>query len=230
MGADGQKLWNKKLGHLKVNCVLVSGSGNIFLAGSEATDTTGEKYAIVALNENGKHLWNRNYTGSGELVKLCQLPDNYMLLAGNHWRAKIDGHGYLVSESSFPAADSILQAITLAKGEILYLGLRNKARTLFIKTTWDNKPVFEKEAFPQDTLFSVRSVIPGNAGQVVILMDFARYQSLAWLNTATGAVIKSVQVPQGMKITGIRKDYEGNLMLVALDGEIILIRNTGVEL
>ena len=56
MGADGQKLWSKKLGRLKVNCLLTSGTGNIYLAGSESTDTSAGKYAIVALNENGKHL------------------------------------------------------------------------------------------------------------------------------------------------------------------------------
>ncbi len=161
MGADGQKLWSKKLGRLKVNYLLTCGSGNIYLAGSESTDTSAGKYAIVALNENGKHLWNRNYTGTGELVKLCQLPNNYILMAGNHWRAKIDGHGYLVSESSFAAADSILQAITLPKGEILYIGIRNKIKTTFIKTSWDNKPIYDKEAFPQDTLYSVRSIITG---------------------------------------------------------------------
>ena len=70
---------------------------------------------------------------NGELVKLCQLPNNYILMAGNHWRAKIDSHGYLVSESSFAATDSILNAITLPKGEILYIGIRNKNKTVFIK-------------------------------------------------------------------------------------------------
>jgi hypothetical protein len=230
MGADGEKLWSKKLGRLKVNCLLTSGTGNIFLAGSESTDTSSAKYAIVALTENGKHLWNRNYTGNGELVRLCLLPNNYILMAGNHWRAKIDAHGYLVSESSFPATDSILQAITLPKGEILYIGIRNRNKTAVIKTSWDNKPVFDKEAFAQDSLRSVRSIIPGNEGQVITLMDFARHQSLSWLSTATGTVVKTVSLPSGMTVTGIRKDYEGNLILVALDGEIILIKNTGLDL
>jgi hypothetical protein len=230
MGADGQKLWNKKLGRLKVNFLLTGGSGNIYLAGSESTDTSTGKYAIVALNENGKHLWNRTYSGSGELVKLCQLPNNYLLLAGNHWRAKIDGHGYLVSESSFAPTDSIVQATTLPKGEILYLGIRNKTKTVLIKTSWDNKPIYDKEAFPQDTLNSVRTIIPGTEGQVVALMDFARHQTVSWLNIATGAVVKTVQLPSGLKVSGIRRDYEGNLVLVALDGEIILIKNTGVDL
>jgi len=230
MGADGQKLWSKKLGRLKVNFLLTAGPGNIYLAGSESTDTSAEKYAIVALNENGKHLWNRSYTGNGELVKLCQLPNSYILMAGSHWRAKIDAHGYLVSESSFAATDSILNAITLPKGEILYIGIRNKKKTLFIKTSWDNKPIFDKEAFPQDSLFAVRSIIPDPAGQVIALMDFSGYQSVSWLNITTGAVVKTVQMPLGMTFSGLRKDSQGNLILVALDGEIILIKNTGVDL
>jgi hypothetical protein len=230
LGADGQKLWSKKLGRLKVNCLLTSGPGNIYLAGSESTDTSAGKYAIVALNENGKHLWNRSYTGNGELVKLCQLPNNYILMAGNHWRAKIDSHGYLVSESSFAPTDSILHAITLPKGEILYIGVRNKNKTVFIKTSWDNKPIYDKEAFQQDSLYSVRSILPGAEGQVIILMDFARHQSVSWLNISTGAVTKTVQMPLGMTVTGLRRDSQGNLFLVALDGEIVLIKNTGADL
>jgi hypothetical protein len=230
MGADGQKIWSKKLGRLKVNCLLTSGEGNIYLAGSESSDTSDGKYAITALNDHGKHLWNRTYTASGELVKLCQLPNGYILMAGNHWRAKIDSHGYLTSESSFQATDSILQAITLPKGEVLYIGTRNKHKVVFIKTSWDNKPVFDKEAFPQDSLSSVPSILSGTDGQVIILLNFARYQSLVWFNTSTGAVVKTYQLPRGMNVTGIRKDYEGNLLLVALDGEIVIIKVSGSNL
>jgi hypothetical protein len=230
MGADGQKIWSKKLGRLKVNCLLTSGEGNIYLAGSESSDTSNGKYAITALNDHGKHLWNRTYTVSGELVKLCQLPNGYILMAGNHWRAKIDAHGYLTSESSFQATDSILQAITLPKGEVLYIGTRNKHKVVFIKTSWDNKPVFDKEAFPQDSLSSVPSILSGTDGQVIILLNFARYQSLVWFNTSTGAVVKTYQLPRGMNVTGIRKDYEGNLLLVALDGEIVIIKVSGSNL
>lgn len=230
MGSDGQKLWSKKLGQLKVNCLLTSGTGNIYLAGSESSDTSTGNYAITALNENGKHLWNRVYTARGELVKLCLLPNNYILMTGNHWHAKIDAHGYLVSESSFAATDSILQAITLPKGEILYMGTRNGNTAVFIKTSWDNKPVFDKEAFTQDSLVGVRSIIKGTEGQVIALMQFSRHQSVSWLNTATGAVVKTFQLPRGMNVTGIRRDMDGNLILVALDGEIILIKNSGDNL
>ncbi len=114
-------------------------------------------------------------------------------MAGNHWRAKIDARGYLVSESGFPVTDSILHAITLPKGEILYTGIRNKHKTVFIKTSWDNKPIFDKEAFQQDSLSAIRSIIPGGEGQVILLMDFTRHQSLCWLNTATGAVVRTVR-------------------------------------
>jgi hypothetical protein len=99
-----------------------------------------------------------------------------------------------------------------------------------IKTSWDNKPVFDKEAFAQDSLIGVRSVIKGAEGQVIALMDFARHQSVSWLSVATGAVVKTVQLPRGMNVSGIRRDPEGNLMLVALDGEIILIKNSGGNL
>jgi len=112
----------------------------------------------------------------------------------------------------------------------LYIGTRDKVKTVFIKTTWDNKPVFDKEAFPQDSLCSVRSIIPGTVGQVIALMDFPRHQSVSWININTGAVVKTVPLPLGMTVTGIRKDFEDNLVLVALDGEIILVKNTGLDL
>ena len=67
LGTDGQKLWSKKLGSLHVNCVLTR-DGTILLGGYEVKDTAGEQYAMVALNENGKRLWSRTYTGKGEIV------------------------------------------------------------------------------------------------------------------------------------------------------------------
>jgi hypothetical protein len=230
LGADGQKLWSKKLGRFGVNCLLTTSPGTIFLGGYELADTTGAKYAMVALNDHGKNLWNRTYTGSGEIVNLSELPDNNILLAGTHWRAKIDPRGYLIWESPFAASDSILNAISMSRGEIIYLGVRNKTNTVMIRTGPDNKVLFDKELPLSDSLVSVRSIIPGITGQVIALLDYPRNQSVSWINTAQGTIVKTVQIPDGMIVTAMKKDSLGNILLVAFSGEIILIKNSCVTI
>jgi hypothetical protein len=230
LGPDGKKLWSKKLGKMHVNCILTSGSGTIFLGGFETHDTTGiDFYSIISLNENGKRLWSRTYTGTGEIVNLSMLPDNRILLVGSHWRAKIDTKGYLFSESPFGSTDSIFNAVTLPRGEILYLGLRKGNKSVMIKTGPDNKIIFEKEFSTPDKLSSVGSVLYGATGQIIALLNFPTGQCIDWINFIQGDVQKMIQMPAGMSISGIRRDQQGNLILGAFSGEIVLIKNTGLS-
>jgi hypothetical protein len=230
LGKDGQKQWSKKLGKMKVNCLLITGAGTIFLGGFEIKDTSGFKYySVMSLNDNGKKLWSRTYTGIGEIENLSVLPDQHIVMTGNHWRAKIDPRGYLIWESAFGAADSILNAVASPRGEILFLAVRNKINPVLIKTGPDNKIVYEKEIILPEKLISAGTLIDTGPGTAIALLDFQTGQKICWLNTIHGDIQKTVPIPSGMKITGIRKDIEGNLMLAAFSGEILLIKNSGIS-
>jgi hypothetical protein len=229
LGPDGQKQWSKKLGNLQVNCLLTAGPGKIFLGGFEINDTSGVKnYSVMTLNDNGKKLWSRTYTGTGEIENLSVLPDRNILMTGNHWRAKVDPRGYLIWESAFGASDSIFNAVSFPRGEIIYLGVRNKISPVLIKTGPDNKILYEKEISFPDILISAGTLFSAGPGTAIALMDFQTGQRICWINTIQGEIQKTIQIPSGMKVTGIKKDMEGNLILAAFSGEILLIKNSGI--
>jgi len=228
LGQDGQKIWSRKLGKLHIKSLLVTRTGTVFLGGYLVTDSMDRKYSIVVLNENGKRLWGRTYAGNGEIVQISECPDQKMLIAGNRWRAKIDPKGYLIWESSFNASDSIIAAQVLPKGEICYLGYRNSNKLVFIKTGPDNKPVFEKEMAISEIPVQVNTLIRGGLNQMIALFTYEHYQSLHWINTLNGELLTSSHIPFGIKAAGIQTDRKNNLLVIACNGEIIVIKNSGL--
>lgn len=229
LGANGEKLWTKTLGHMHINSMTVAfASGNIYLGGFVVNDSLKSLYSIVVLNPAGKRVWGRTYTGIGQIVKISECPDQKMLLVGTNWRAKIDPKGYLTWESSFTEGDSITGALVMPKGEICYLVLRGN-KHLIIKTTADNKPVFEKELpFPEISASTI-SVIAGGPNQLISLMNFEDHQSINWINTQTGALITSARMPVGIKVVQIIKDKNNNLVIEACNGEIVVLKNNGIS-
>jgi hypothetical protein len=229
LGPEGQKIWSKKLGKLHIRTVLQTSAVSDFLGGFQENDTSGRKYSIMALNENGKKLWSRTYTGNGEIIGLSELPDKKILIAGSKWRAKIDSKGYIIWESMFNETDSILAATVLRGGEILYTGLRNGNNQLIIKTGPDNKIVLEKEITGTDALLSVQSLLPGNQNQLISLCNYLNDQSINWINTLTGDIQKSVILPSEILFSGISTDMRNNLLLVGFTGELLIIKNGGIS-
>lgn len=227
LGADGQKLWNKKLGKMHIRSMVVTPTGNTFLGGYVVDDSLQHKYAVIVLNENGKRLWSRTYTGQGEILHVLPCPDDRIVLAGNHWRAKIDARGYLVWESSFGQGDSILSAQVLPRGEICYLGVRNQQKVLFIKSGHDNKLLTEKDLKLADVPLRISRMIQAPQNQLVTLFTFEQYQTVNWIHSGTGELLSSVRIPEGLTVSDLITDRKGNLLLIACQGEIVLIRNNG---
>lgn len=227
LGANGQKIWTRKLGRMHIGSILVSRNGTIFLGGYLENDSLFRKYSMVVLNENGKRLWGRTYTGKGEIVQISECPDQNILIAGTRWRAKIDPKGYLVWESSFGGSDSIIAAQVLPRGEICYLGLRNSGKLILIKTGPDNKPLFERELATPEISVQVNALIRGGLNQLILLLSYEQHQTLHWINTLNGEIVTSSRIPFGIRANAIVTDRKSNLLMLACNGEFILIKNNG---
>ncbi len=227
LGPEGQKLWSRKLGRMNIRIMKVTVDGTIFLGGYLVNDSLQKKYSVIVLNENGKRLWSRTYTGTGEVFQISQCPDQRILVAGNHWRAKTDAMGYLIWESQFGESDSVIAAQVTPKGEICYLGFRNREKMMFIKTGPDNKPIAEKEIKLQELPTGVIGMIPGPQNQLVVVFTMEQYQTINWISTSGGEIINSARIPDGVKIGEIKTDRKNNLLLVACQGEILVFRNNG---
>jgi len=228
LGADGQKLWSKKLGKMHIRTMTITRDGAIFLGGYLVNDSLQSLYSVVVLNENGKRLWARTYTGRGEIIQITECPDKKMLLAGNHWRAKIDARGYLLWEEPFNDTDSIIAAHVNSKGELLFLGMRNKSQLLLIKTASDNKPLLEKALALPEINLRVNTFINGGINQSIALVTFEDHQSINSINTINGEITGSLRLPSGIYYNTLISDMKNNLLIEACNGEIILIKNNGL--
>jgi thioredoxin-like negative regulator of GroEL len=227
LGPEGQKLWSRKLGRMNIRTMKVTADGTIFLGGYLINDSLQKKYSVIVLNENGKRLWSRTYTGNGEIFYMGQCPDERMLIVGNHWHAKTDPKGYLIWESPFSASDSIIAAQIMPKGEICYLGFRNREKMMFIKTGPDNKPITEKEIKLPELPKGSTEMIPGPQNQLVVVFTMEQHQTINWISASGGEIIHSARIPDGMKIDQIKTDRKNNLLLVGCMGEILVFRNNG---
>jgi len=228
LGPEGQKLWSKKLGKMHIRSMLTATTGITYLGGYLVDDSLRRKYSIIVLNENGKRLWSRTYTGTGEIIQLSECPDRRILIAGNHWSAKIDPKGYLIWESSVVKYDSLLAANVLPRGEICYLGIRNNGKMIFSKYSPDNRLIIEKELKLTEIPAEVTRLIQGGQNQIITMFSYSNYQTINWINTATGEIAATERIPDGLKIGDIIADRKNNLLLVACNNEIIVIRNNSL--
>lgn len=225
LGPDGQKLWSKKLGKMHIRSMLTTKTGLTYLGGYLVDDSLRRKYSIIVLNENGKRLWSRTYTGTGEIIQLSECPDQRILVAGDHWSAKIDPKGYLVWESSVVKPDSLLVAGVLPRGEICYMGIRNNGKMICSKYSPDNRLIIEKEVRLIGAPSGITRFIQGEQNQVIAVFTYSGYQTINWINTTTCDIMATKNIPDGLIISEIISDRKSNLLLVACKNEIILIRN-----
>jgi hypothetical protein len=227
LGPDGQKLWSKKLGKMHIKTMMVTRDGTIFLGGYLVDDSLRRKYSMITLNESGKRLWSRTYTGTGQILKVLECPDQRILIAGNYWHAKIHPRGYLVWESAFRSTDSIMAVQVISKGEICYLGTRNHQTLIFSRTGPDNKTLMEKAYDLPDLPLQVTDLMQASSNQLIALFSYAAYQTLNWINPVNGEIVNTIKFSDGSRIQEIKTDRNNNLLLAACNGEIILIRNNG---
>jgi hypothetical protein len=107
------------------------------------------------------------------------------------------------------------------------LGLRNSGKLILIKTGPDNKPLFEKELATPEISVQVNSFIRGGLNQLILLLSYEQHQTLHWINTSNGEIVTSSRIPFGIRANGIVTDRKSNLLMLACNGEIILIKNNG---
>ncbi len=229
LGAEGQRVWSRRLGRMHINALRITNINSIFLGGYVVDDSLRSKYSLVVLNESGKRLWGRTYTGKGEIVAVAECPDRKMLITGNSWRAKIDPRGYLTWESLFNPSDSILASQVMPRGELLYAGIRNTEQIVLIKTSAENKPVYEKEILLPDIPCNINTLLNGSINQLIMLVTCRSNQFICWINASNGELLKTITIPVGIKASELLTDRKNNLLISAQNGSLILVKNNGLN-
>ncbi|MBN1145064.1 MAG: hypothetical protein JXA72_11610 [Bacteroidales bacterium] len=228
LGTDGGRIWSRKLGRMHINTLRITSNNSIFLGGYVVDDSLRSKYSLVVLNESGKRLWGRTYTGNGRITGISECPDRKILITGNYWRAKIEPRGYLAWESLFNPTDSMLATQVMPRGELVFAGIRNADRMILIKTSAENKMAYEKEIPLPDIPVSINTIINGSLNQLIVLVTCRTSQFICWVNALSGELLKTVPVPRGITAAELLTDQKNNLLISAQNGSMIVIKNSGV--
>jgi hypothetical protein len=223
---EGNKIWSRSLGKWEVTSLLTC-SNEIFIGGYAINDSV-NNYSIVVINNEGKKLWKRNYTGAGEVNSLTLCPDNNIIMAGSKWAAKMTPKGYLLWEVTFEPFDSITGVAISNAGEVYFTGIRDSEKSVVYKYSangykeWDRdfESFSDVENISKIICFQDRIIITGST----VLQSF-----INTLNSG-GNLIASKSFPVNLVITDIDTDLNGNLLIELLIDDILIIKNSGINL
>ncbi len=223
---EGKKIWSRSLGKWEVTSLLTA-NNEIFIGGYVSNDSV-NNYSIMVINDEGKKLWKRIYTGKGEVNSLALSTDNNIIMAGSKWAAKMNPKGYLLWEVTFEPFDSITGVAISNTGGVYFAGIRDSEKSVLYKYSangykeWDRdfESFSDVENISGIICFQDRIIITGNT----VIQSF-----IHTLNSG-GNLIANKSLPRNLIITDITTDLNGNLLIEILTDDILIIKNSGINL
>lgn len=131
LGSWGEKLWKRRLNHDVANKVLVDENGDIYICGYDMPNDSTIKHFILKLNDEGKKLWTRTYSGQGNAFDMKFDNDQNIVVAAGSWIYKMDQQGYLIWENLSERGDSLMTFGFNAMG-VIAAGIKDST-TLVVK-------------------------------------------------------------------------------------------------
>lgn len=227
LGADGTKLWSRRLGKIHITSLAVLTNGSIFTGGYLVNDSLQEVYSVSVMNEQGKRLWARTYTGRGRIVHINETPNGSIIMAGTGWYAHIDAKGYITSEYRFNENDSIIACRQGDKNSLNFVSIRDSVKIVLLNVDHSGKVLSEKMPGFPEIACHIRSVINGN-NHLILLATYSDHQSINWIDLRTGKLTASTRLPASKNFSQLAKDMQNNLLIQAFGGEILLLKNNGL--
>ncbi len=224
-GADGNRIWSRKLGKMHITNLLAAKSHLLLAGGYLVNDSLQDLYSIVVLNDQGKRLWGRTYTGKGRVTDIDETRDGEFILTGTRWFARINASGYLKNEYRFQATDSVFACIPSGNA-MSFLVKRDSVNILLVNLDASGNLSSQKMIDLPKIPFIIESVAEVN-NTFITLNTFADYQSINVIQVPDGKLISSVKLPSGMQFSTITADRKNNLLITGCNSEIILIKNNG---
>ncbi len=224
---EGKKIWNRSLGKWEITSLLINNNNEIFIGGYINNDSLNH-YSIIVINDEGRKLWKRTYTGTGETNSLALTPDNNIVMAGSRWATKMTPKGYLMWEAVFDPSDSITGAAVSNTGEVYFAGIRNSENPVLYKYSASGYREWAKEYESFSDVEKITDVIC--YGDRIFISGSTVLQSFIQTFNAAGSLISMKPLPHGLVITDIATDKNGNLLIELLTNNILVIKNSGVNL
>jgi hypothetical protein len=208
LSTDGQRVWNKSLGKLKITSSEISAQDKIYMA-YYIEDTIPDNYSVQAFNVDGNKVWERDYVRQGSFSEILFCSNNDVFLAGNRWFTLADSKFYLKWEDTLSVPGVIKAAGT--NSQIFVLVASDSLNNYIIgynnlgKKTWMNTMSISG---PDDQVHSVlvnkdnSTVIAGKrsdgnylirydgSGKKISDMLFAgEYRPVNSINTSDGRIV-----------------------------------------
>jgi hypothetical protein len=224
---EGKKIWNRSLGKWEITSLLVNNNNEIFIGGYVNNDSLNH-YSIIVINNEGRKLWKRTYTGTGEINSLAPAPDNNIVMAGSRWATKMTPKGYLMWEAVFEPSDSITGAAVSNTGEVYFAGIRNSENPVLYKYSANGYREWAKEYESFSAVEKLTDIIC--YGDRIFISGSTVLQSFIQTFNSSGSLISMKSLPHGLVITDMITDKNGNMLIELLTNDILVIKNSGVNL
>jgi hypothetical protein len=223
---EGKKIWSRSLGKWEVTSLL-TGNNEIFVGGYVNNDSV-NNYSIVVINNEGKKLWKRNYTGTGEVNSLAVCPDNNIIMAGSSWSTKMTPKGYLLWEVTFEPFDSITGVAVSNAGEVYFAGIRDSEKSVLYKYSANGYKEWDRDFESFSDVENISKIIC--IQDRIIITGSTVLQSFIHTLNSGGSLIASKSIPANLIIKDIIADRKGNLLIEILTDDILVIKNSGINL
>jgi hypothetical protein len=221
LGGDGKKIWNKNLGKIKINACTMDNNDRIYLGGSAAQDTLGEKYCITIFNSEAVKIGERSYTGKGEINDLLITADGNLLVCGSNWIALMDPRRYIQWDTGIPATLTATHCAVTSVGDF-YIAGSNMSTIFYAKYSARGDKIWLQNFDKADSSQLIRDISGITADNLVVLEQKNNIGKIK-IFAKEGSLIGSKEFCNGIETSDVLSDRNG-VLLVFDNKDLILIK------
>lgn len=225
--SEGKRIWNRSLGKWDVTSLLVNNNNEIFIGGYVTNDSLCN-YSIMVINDKGKKLWKRIFTGIGEVNSLSVCPDGNIIMAGSNWGIKMSSKGYIKWEAVFEPFDNITGVAVSNTGDVYFAGIRAAENFVLYKYSNEGYKVWNKEFEGLSDVENIFKIIC--ADERIMAIGNTILESFIQTFDSNGNLIASQSLSKSVTLTNIITDNRGNLIIQLSTDNINVIKNLGINL
>ena len=227
---DGRNVWSQKLGKWTILTLVTDKNNRIMLGGYQCDDSLRRHYRIMSLNEMGRKLWDRTYSGFGEVKSLEIMPDQTVLVVTGDWISRMDSRGYIRWEYMPPSDNIYLCGMASGNGEYYIGGIRNAGGLILTKFSADGKKKWDKHLALPDSIESIVKMTEAGTNKLLLAVTYKNAgNGIIWINGMNGELLKDKHVARD-RIMDFLIDNEYNLWLMLESENAIIIKTNGSEL
>jgi tetratricopeptide (TPR) repeat protein len=227
---DGRNIWSQKLGKWVLHSLATDEDNRIILGGYQSDDSLKRHFRIMVLNDMGRRLWDRSYSGCGEVNYLGIKPDQSILVVTSSWISRMDNRGYIKWEYAQPPEITYEKGWASKNGETYIGGIRNNNGLIMTKFGADGRKKWDKQYALSDSVTSLIKIIEVGSNTLLLSVTYKNtVNGFIWINGLTGEFLKEKRVTRD-RIMDFLIDNEQNLWIMFESENAVLIKINGSDL